>query len=135
MPTSAWLLRRQLSRFLVVGSTTVLIDFLVYALLIMFIPVAVSKTVSFLTGTLFAYFANKLWTFEKKERDHVEMLSFLILYGTTLVINVGVNQLTLWILPDWIGLAFLAATGTSTILNFIGQKWWVFRITNNDNQI
>lgn len=101
----------------------------------MFIPVAVSKTVSFLTGTLFAYFANKLWTFEKKERDHVEMLSFLILYGTTLVINVGVNQLTLWILPDWIGLAFLAATGTSTILNFIGQKWWVFRITNNDNQI
>lgn len=124
-------MKRQLSRFLVVGSTTVLIDFLVYALLIIFIPTTVSKTASFLTGTLFAYFANKLWTFEKKERDHAEMVSFFILYGTTLAVNVSVNQLVLHILPGYIFLGFLTATGTSTVLNFIGQKWWVFRTKTN----
>lgn len=121
------MIKRQLPRFLVVGSTAVLIDFLVYTVLIAFLPIATSKTVSFLSGTVFAYFANKLWTFEQKERDHVEMVSFFVLYGTTLLVNVSVNQLVLYILPGYILWAFLAATGTSTILNFIGQKWWVFR--------
>jgi putative flippase GtrA len=30
-------------------------------------------------------------------------------------------------MPKWLLFAFLAATGTSTVLNFIGMKWWVFR--------
>lgn len=126
------MISRQLIRFLVVGSTAVLIDLLVYTLLITFLPIVIGKAVSFLSGTVFAYVANKLWTFEKNGRDHVEMLSFFALYGTTLLINVSVNQLVLYILPGYIIWAFLAATGTSTVLNFIGQKWWVFSKQAND---
>lgn len=125
--TERQIIKRQLLRFLVVGCTAVVIDLIVYTLLITVIPIPVAKTLSFLAGTVFAYFTNKLWTFDKPGRNHVEMFSFFLLYGTTLLVNVGVNQLTLYLFPGALGFAFLAATGTSTILNFIGQKWWVFR--------
>lgn len=127
------LFKRQLLRFLLVGSTTVLIDFLVYTILINILPIPASKIVSFLSGTVFAYFANKLWTFEKVGISHKELVSFFILYGITLFINVSINQAVLHFLPDAILIAFLAATGTSTVLNFIGQKWWVFRLSHTDH--
>lgn len=120
-------IKKELSRFLVVGISAVLTDFLVYYFLINFLPHFGAKTISFLAGTILAYFFNKHWTFEKKEKSHKEMFSFLTLYLCTLVVNVTVNQLSLHFLYGYVFLAFLLAIGTSTVLNFIGQKWWVFK--------
>jgi putative flippase GtrA len=125
------LLKRELPRFLIVGFSAVAVDFFTYSLLISFLAYAPAKAVSFISGTIVAYLFNKYWTFEKRDQNHFEMVSFVTLYAITLLINVGVNEFVLHIFPESIGFAFLLATATSTILNFIGMKWWVFRSKSN----
>lgn len=125
--TKDFKLHKELRRFFVVGFSAVGTDFIVYYILINFFSHAPSKGLSFLAGTILAYFLNKYWTFEKKEKNNLEMTSFLILYLGTLIVNVAVNQTSLFFFKEYVFLAFLFATGTSTILNFVGQKWWVFK--------
>lgn len=120
-------LKKQIPRFIVAGCSAVGTDALVYAVLLNFISHSLAKAISFLSGTIVAFIINKYWTFEKPVRSHSEVYKFILLYSTTLLVNVGVNQLLLIILPELVVFAFLAATGTSMVLNFIGQKWWVFK--------
>lgn len=117
----------EIGRFLVVGCTAVLTDLLVYSVLIRFMPYPAAKALSFIAGSVISYLANKFWTFEQHKKDHTEIIRFIVLYLSTLVANVLVNNAALFVFPTLVWFAFLCATGTSTILNFIGQKWWVFQ--------
>lgn len=118
--------RKQLGKFVVAGVIAVAIDFGVYYFLNRYVGHNVSKGVSFLTGSIVAYLLNKFWTFDVKEFSGTQLFRFFFLYLTTLAINVLINKgvLTLF---DSVLLGFLCATGASTILNFIGQKCWVFK--------
>ena len=126
------LYRKQLPRFIVVGLTAVCVDFISYTLLLDTLNYAPAKAASFIAGTIVAYTLNKYWTFEKKEHKNIELVKFLVLYGSTLFANVSVNHISLLLFPQLVFLAFLFATGTSTVLNFIGQKWWVFAQTEHE---
>jgi len=119
--------KKELSRYLVAGFSAVGTDSLVYWALLHFLTPSPSKAISFICGTIVAYLINKYWTFEISERSYREMSKFAALYATTFAVNVGVNKVSLMLMPMQIFFAFLAATGTSTILNFIGQKLWVFK--------
>ena len=129
------MLTRQLQRFLIVGVTTVAIDFAIYQLLLLLdIPTAPAKGVGFIAGTLFAYFANKLWTFDRAEAGRNVFMMFLALYVSTLAINVGVYSGVIALLGGRefaFVLGFLVATGTSAILNFVGMRSIVFRSRQN----
>lgn len=125
------MIRREASIFLVVGVTTVLIDFSVYTLLtrLVGVPVDIAKAISFLAGTVFAYFANRFWTFSAAQPSANSVVRFAVLYGSTLGANVLINKLLLQALahlPFCTQAAFVGATGTSAVLNFIGMKWFVF---------
>jgi putative flippase GtrA len=86
----------------------------------------VAKAISFFLGTIVAFIINKYWTFEKHEKSYKEIVQFTILYSLTLGANVITNKFVL-IQIDSILFAFLVATGVSTVLNFLGQKFWVFK--------
>ena len=120
-------LRKEIPRFLVAGFSAVGTDMGIYYLLVRHLPYSTSKAFSFLSGTCVAYVINKYWTFEKKEKSLAQVIKFFALYTVTLGANVGVNEVVLVSAPGSMLIAFLAATGTSTILNFTGQKWWVFK--------
>lgn len=129
------MIRRQLGIFLLVGFSTVAVDFVVYhALLWLGAGVSIAKLVGFLTGTVFAYFANQRWTFQGSQPTGAPVLRFAALYGGTLACNVGVNATMLRLATPafdspsiGVNLAFCTATGVSAALNFIGMKYWVFR--------
>lgn len=112
-----------------VGSTTVLIDFVVYNLLHwlgMVIPVA--KTLSFIVATICAYLFNRHFTFGAGGGRGV-VVKFVVLYAAALGVNVGVNELALAALPgsDWqMTIAFLCAQAVSSTLNFVGMRYVVF---------
>jgi len=116
---------------LIVGITTVALDFAVYRLfLFLDTPTAPAKAAGFIAGTIFAYFANRLWTFDRAKGGRNVFAMFMGLYLTTLLINVGVNSGVILILGEselLLGLAFLMATGTSATLNFVGMRMIVFR--------
>ncbi|SFD73340.1 GtrA family protein [Flavobacterium phragmitis] len=119
-------IKKELLRFLVAGFSAVFVDLSTYYLLLKLLQHNSAKAISFILGTIVAYIINKYWTFEKKEKSYVEILRFVILYSITLGANVLVNKYVLNN-TNVIVVAFLAATATSTVLNFIGQKFWVFK--------
>lgn len=126
-------MRKEMLRFLVVGFTTVAIDYLTYHLLVAIgTNYAPAKATSFIVGTVFAYFANRFWTFGGGGASPApgSVLRFGGLYATTLICNVGVNQFLLYAfegVPFVLQGAFVVATGVSATLNFLGMKFLVFK--------
>ena len=119
-------LTKEISRCSVAGFSAVFTDFSTYFLFINFFNNDISKSFSFIVGTIVAFTLNKFWTFQKFNKSTNEILKFIILYSISLTVNVFVNKTIL----DFTGLlilAFIIATASSAILNFIGQKFWVFK--------
>lgn len=123
---------REVAVFLVVGSLTVVLDFSIYRGLawLDLTGTELAKAISFLMGTLFAFSANRIWTFGQTKHALGSGWRFALLYSFTLATNVAVNALAL-IMMDGILMsiqwAFLLATGVSAILNFLGMKFFVFK--------
>lgn len=99
---------------------------------------AIAKAISFVIGTTIAYYLNKLWTWKKNDNSTLRFLKFLVLYGLSLLINVTVNSILLYLLHTYKGIvdlpfkyliAFIGAAGASAVITFIGQKFWVFKST------
>nr|WP_301541448.1 GtrA family protein [Herbaspirillum rubrisubalbicans] len=114
-----------------VGVLTVMVDFCTYRLLLWgsVLDVATAKTIGFLTGTVFAYVANRLWTFRHTQSGG-SIPRFALLYACTLGINVCINSAVLRLAGHSqaaIGAAFILATGCSAVLNFLGMKFFVFK--------
>jgi putative flippase GtrA len=89
-----------------------------------------AKASSYLLAMVFGFFGNKLWAFQSQRRSLDEPLAFFALYGTTLLVNVGLNALGLAILGHTLParlMAFVAATGVTTVLNFLGLRFVAFR--------
>lgn len=119
-------LKKELKRFLIAGFSAVGTDLVTYYILLNFLSHDVAKAISFLLGTIVAFVINKYWTFEKHDKSYKEIVQFTILYGLTLGANVITNKFIL-VQMDSVLFAFLVATGVSTVLNFLGQKFWVFK--------
>ncbi len=126
------MIKRELGIFLIVGSMAVMVDYLTYRSLVwtQWLGIDVAKAVGFITGTVFAYFANRFWTFGHKSHAAGSVWRFALLYTVTLLANVGINALVLTGLaeiPAAVQIAFLIATGVSAAMNFIGLKWFAFK--------
>lgn len=118
---------KEILKFCVGGGTAVLVDFtLYYVLLGAGADTAAAKAVSYVAGAAAGFVINKLWTFSSKKFSAAEIVKYIILYALSALANALVNGAALRILPIKI-IAFLAATGTSTVINFLGQKFFVFR--------
>jgi putative flippase GtrA len=118
--------KKELKRFLVAGFSAVGTDLVTYYILLNFFNTDIAKAISFFLGTIVAFIINKYWTFEKHEKSYQEIVKFGLLYSATLGANVMTNKIVLDMFSITL-VAFLIATGVSTVLNFIGQKWWVFK--------
>lgn len=130
--------KRQLRYFLIIGIFATFLDFFLYSYWHQHMAYSLAKMCSFLTGTIVVYFLNKFLTFQQKKHSIPEACRFFGLYFLSLCMNVFVNSACIWLcmhlLPtiwqNWsreaLIFSFLAATGVSTIINFFGQKFWVF---------
>ena len=118
---------KELLRFLVGGGSAVLTDFISYRLLLAAgVPTDAAKAVSYVLGAAVGFVINKLWTFRSRAFSISEILKYIVLYTCSALVNTLVNKLVLRLFGINL-LAFLAATGVSTVLNFLGQKFFVFR--------
>lgn len=138
-------LQKQLIKFAMIGVLAVLVDLVCYYILLNLLPEmvlngipneSVAKFCSFLCGMSVTYTFNKLWTWKKKDRSNLRMFKFTVLYGFSLGMNVASNSGLLKVLHEYSDIldlpfkyfiAFVGATGLSACINFIGQKFWVFK--------
>ena len=116
----------------------------------------VYKGLGFIAGTFVTYNLNKFWTWRTNDRNNSRLLNFGILYLISFVINIVINKYGLHIFgDDEIALlftrhgadpkvyfpfktdklfAFILATAVSSVVNFIGQKIWVFKSKPEEEQ-
>lgn len=121
---------KEIYKFLIVGSSSVLLDFIIYRILVNNgLDISLSKLLSFVSGSVFGFILNKYWTFNSKKKTFREIIYYIILYTITAYLNTGVNKFVLGLYTNTT-FSFLCATGVSTVINFLGQKFIVFRKNN-----
>ncbi len=122
---------KEILKFLVGGGSAVIVDAIVYAILKQEMDVSVAKAISYAAGAMLGFIINKLWTFGSREFKISEVIKYIVLYLFSACANTFVNRFVLYVTGNTVS-AFLCATGTSTIINFLCQKFVVFR---KDNQV
>lgn len=149
---------KQITKFFIIGVSAVLVDFIIYYLLsvVVALPIDFSKGAGFLVGTVYTYYLNKLWTWKYTERSNKGMvMKFAMVYFVSFVFNILINKYGLKLMPEMDldllvffresgertslfsiklnkFLAFFFATVASAVINFMGQKFLVFRQVNLD---
>ena len=81
---------REIIVFFIIGTLTVLIDYFFYNLFyfVLNVSISLSKGLSFVLGAIFSYYGNNTWTFSNNVISRFNVLSFIVLYLTSLLINV-----------------------------------------------
>lgn len=123
------MLKKQAFIFLFVGGSSVLIDYTSYILLtITGLDRDISKGLGFLSGAIFAYYANKKVTFNYSGPKRI--YQFIVIYVISLVLNISINSASLELLPQTepaTNVAFILATIVSASFNFLGMKYFAFK--------
>ena len=121
---------KDIFRFIIVGISTVIVDYLLYFFLVntSSLNIDLCKTISFLVGTLYAYVTNKIYTFKSNVTFKNSIYKFILLYTLSLFVNVFTNSLLLNYFNKFaFQLAFLISTFLSAFINFLGMKYFVFK--------
>ncbi|ONI72631.1 polysaccharide synthesis protein GtrA [Actinosynnema sp. ALI-1.44] len=120
----------QISRFVLVGGLSAIVDYGIYqGLLALGTWVHLAKAISFVLGTTTAYLLNRRWTFNVSG-GAAPVAKFMVLYTVTFFVNVGVNALMLQVLGDFEWehtVAWVIAQGTATVINFVMLRTVVFK--------
>ena len=86
--------KTQVKRFLVVGFTTIIIDYIVYVALVNILGYSyMYKGISFIAGAVYSFVLNSLYTFNQERLKASQLIKFAIVYIISLSINVSVNAL------------------------------------------
>ena len=124
--------KTQLSRFAIVGISTVFVDYVVYISLINifgFSPIL--KAISFIVGASYAFIFNSLYTFGQGYLKFFQLLKFSFTYSLSLGINISVNAYFVGAFSISsnlsISLAFCLATLASSVVNFCLMKFFVYK--------
>ena len=124
-------------RYILVGICSVTIDFVFYYI---FINLNIldpnnSKRLSFIIGALFAFFANRNFVFQVKDKKISQFFYFCLLYLISFILNSIIHDLVYFILDNTF-ISFLSATAVSTLTNYVGQKFIIYKnniyINKND---
>jgi putative flippase GtrA len=150
----------ELTKFGIVGSICFGFDLATYyALTEAFaVPTFVGKAAGVILATLLNYYLNKSWTWGQSNRNSKRFAKYILLYAISGLLNVLSNELFLTILPNrefqmFISdpaisvqkpflafklnkfIAVIGATLVGMVVNFIGQKLWVFKSANADREV
>jgi len=122
----------QLGRFVLVGCLAAVVDYGIYqTLLHLDLHASVAKAISFICGTTAAYLLNRRFTFSAPAAGGAgRFTGFLLLYGTTFFVNVGVNAVALKLIPEMsfrITICWLIAQATATSINFLVLRTVIFK--------
>lgn len=121
-----------LKKFLAVGMIAVGLDWGIYLALTNFFGVGAvrSKGLSYLIGTVFAFVANGRIVFQS-DLAPVNFLKHLLLYTFSLLANTQLfaywESKFSFESPIILVAALLTSTFVSTVINFVGMRFWVFK--------
>jgi len=132
---SALPLPAQLTRFIITGGFSAIVDFgILVILMALGLGHTPAKAISFVAGTTTAYLINRRWTFRASPSTR-RFIAVVVLYALTFTLQVGLFSVLFTMLtaqglsrlPVQI-IAFVIAQGVATPVNFIVQRTVIFRL-------
>ena len=127
------ILGNEIIRFLFVGGCSTGIDFFLYMVISLKYSISLSKGISMLVSSVFSYVLNKKFTFvDKEELNMRQVIKFYVVFGMNFWTNLSVNYL-IYCYTGYKLIAFVFATLCGMTVNYLGQKYFVFRIIERVN--
>ena len=129
------IIQSQLVKFVLVGGFSAVVDFGSTALFTFAFGLSdgVAKALGFVLGTLTAYFINRRWTFQAEPSGRRFTIT-MVTYGLTFIVQWGLYKVSIPWLEGfdlnafWVrAISFVIAQGTATVLNFLIQKFLIFK--------
>lgn len=129
------IIQSQLVKFVLVGGFSAVVDFGSTALFTFAFGLSdgVAKALGFVLGTLTAYFINRRWTFQAEPSGRRFAIT-MATYGLTFIVQWGLYKVSIPWLEGfdlnafWVrAISFVIAQGTATVLNFLIQKFLIFK--------
>jgi putative flippase GtrA len=109
-----------------VGGCSTGIDFVLYMLISLKLPITISKGISMIVSSIFSYYANKNYTFGNKEKTNVGyFIRFYLVFAANFGTNLGVNYL-IYHSTGYKLIAYVMATACGLTVNYLGQRFFVF---------
>ena len=119
-------LSSSVSKFILVGCCSTALDFAVYTLLSVKLSITVSKGISMIAASIFSYMVNKRFTFKNRNKTNIGYLvRFYIVFAANCVTNLGVNY-SVYKFTGHKSAAFILATLCGMLVNYLGQRFFVF---------
>lgn len=119
--------KKEIFRFFIAGTIVNVTDFSIYYFLFCFLPLSLSKGISFVCAAIVGYLINKYWTFKHDQKSYAEVVRYTLINFLALGINVLTNQSILSAMSGSVWLALLIATVLTSLFTFVCFKWWVFK--------
>lgn len=117
---------KKICKFLLIGGSSTLIDFLIYFILSKNINVNLSKFISMVFSCTYSFLINKSWTFQVKGKIRFEyIIKYILTQSVNIVMNVATNRVILNITGEKL-LAYVLATCVGMVCNFTLQRFFVF---------
>lgn len=119
----------QFAMFVVIGLVSTILNYAIFYLLLRGVGTyyILASATGFACGACLGFYANRRWTFQSSASPASTAPKFAILYASSL----GIGLMTLWFCVETLGISAelgnLATIGISTMVNFVGNKYWVFR--------
>lgn len=115
------------ARFLVVGGSSTLLDFIIYMLLSTKLNITISKFISMTISSIYSFLINKNWTFNNKNKiTFILTFKYILCVFINIFVNTTSNTLIFNLTNNKI-ISFLFATGIAMIVNYTIQKKIVFK--------
>ncbi len=115
------------ARFLVVGGSSTLLDFIIYMLLSTKLNITISKFISMTVSSIYSFLINKNWTFNNKNKiTFILTFKYILCVFINIFVNTTSNTLIFNLTNNKI-ISFLFATGIAMIVNYTIQKKIVFK--------
>jgi len=120
---------RQFIRFCLIGLECTVLYYLVFILLYNYLSFhyLTAAVISFLSGILFGFVFNKIFTFNSKEKNTVAFPTYFLVYLFSMVFTL----ISLKFLVDSLNLnpliSFALLIPITTLINFFGTKIFVFK--------
>jgi putative flippase GtrA len=127
-------LRAQLTRFVITGGLSAIVDFgLLVVLMHLGLGHTPAKALSFVAGTTTAYLINRRWTFRAAPSKR-RFLAVVVLYAVTFALQVGLFSILYTALEPRLSqlavqvIGFAIAQGVATTVNFVIQRSIIFKL-------
>lgn len=125
----------QPAKFLLVGIINTIVGYSVMfgAYNLLHLDYWVSSAANYVIGSICSFFLNKYFTFQARKFSVAEIVRFIICIVVCYLIGYGIARPVVRFIFQSAGpivqdnLAMLGGSGVFTVLNFFGQKFFVFR--------